>query len=254
MKMVIQKLAARFLFVVASIHVAESVEVTDLDGTDLLQHITASINYLWSTTINDDVWMCEEPCNGTWEPVDGSLKQVDASDTEVWGIDSRDTVYKSPIDGSANWTLVPGQMKHVSASGNGYIWAVGSGDVVHKCKKPCTGEWEVVDNEPQFRQVDGEYSYVYGVTSSGDVYSRPVDGSDNWRQIPTHGEKMKHVTASGRNVITGITEGGHIYRCMKPCVGEWEKMEGTARQCDASINEVYCINSAESILDPVIVN
>ena len=190
------RLAALFFFIVASIHVVESVEVPDPDGTDLLQHITASINYLWSTTINDEVWMCEEPCNGTWEPVDGSLKQVDASDTEVWGIDSGDTVYKAPIDGSANWTLVSGQMKHVSASGNGYIWAVGSGDIVHKCKKPCTGEWEVVNNEPQFQQVDGEYSYVYEVTSSGDVYSRPVDGSDSWRQIPTHGEKMKHITAS----------------------------------------------------------
>ena len=104
--------------------------VSELDDTDLLQHISASVNYLWSTTIEDEVWMCEEPCNGTWVLVDGSLKQVDASDTEVWGIDSTDMIYKAPIDGITNRTFVPGQMKHISASGNGYVWAIGSRDVV----------------------------------------------------------------------------------------------------------------------------
>ena len=238
------KLFTLVLFSILSLYVVKALEVSDLNETDLiLQHITASINYLWSTTINDEVWMCEEPCNATWEPVDGSLKQLDASDTEVWGIDSGDTVYKAPIDGSANFTLVPGEMKHISASGYGYIWAVGSGDLVHKCKKPCNGEWDTVEDGPQLRQLDGEYGLVYGVTRSGEVYSRPVDGSGSWRKIPgPNGEMMKYVTASGREVITGITEGGHIYRCIKPCVGEWEKVEGSAQQCDASVNDVYCIN------------
>lgn len=232
-------------------------EIPDLDEADLiLQHITASINYLWSTTINDQVWMCEEPCNATWQSVDGSLKQLDASDTQVWGIDSGNAVYKAPIDGSTNWTLVPGSMKHISASGNGYIWAVGSGSGVYKCKKPCEGEWEAVDGVPQLiKQMDGEYGLVYAVTTSGEVYSRPVDGSGSWWKIPGPQEEVVYVTASGREVITGITKGGHIYNCLKPCVGEWEKMEGSARQCDASINEAYCIDSATELgLYPAIPN
>lgn len=238
-----------------SVQAAKAVEASDADL--ILQHITASINYLWSTTITDEVWICEEPCNGTWEPVDGSLKQLDASDTEVWGIDSGDAVYKAPIDGSANWTTIPGSMEHISASGNGYIWAVGTGSVVHKCKKPCKGEWEAVDDGPQpIRQLDGEYDLVYAVTRNGEVYSRLVDGSGSWRKIPgPAGEEMVYVTASGRDIITGITAGGNIYRCMKPCVGEWEKMEGSARQCDANINEVYCISSTTELgLYPVILN
>ena len=96
------------VLLLTSVQAAKAVEVSDADL--ILQHITASINYLWSTTITDEVWICEEPCNGTWEPVDGSLKQLDASDTEVWGIDSGDAVYKAPIDGSANWTTVPGRL------------------------------------------------------------------------------------------------------------------------------------------------
>ena len=207
---------------------------------DSIQHVTASINYLWKTTVDNEVFMCAKPCNKTWHLMEGSLKQVDASDTEVWGIDSGDSVYKAPIDGSSNWTLVPGHMKHVSASGNGYIWAADSEESVYNCKKPCKGDWEIV-NGVNLTQVDAEYRYVYGVTKSGNVYSRPVDGSSSWRQIPGQ-QTMRHITASGGDEITGITESGDLWSCMKPCVGEWVKMEGTARQCDASIDELYCTN------------
>ena len=48
-----------------SVQAAKAVEASDTDL--VLQHITASINYLWNTTITNEVWMCEEPCNGTWQ-------------------------------------------------------------------------------------------------------------------------------------------------------------------------------------------
>ena len=117
--------------------------------------------------------------------------------------------------------------------------------------------WEAVDDGSQpIRQLDGEYGLVYAVTRNGEVYSRLVDGSGSWRKIPgPAGEEMVYVTASGRDIITGITAGGNIYRCMKPCVGEWEKMEGSARQCDADIIEVHYINSTTELgLYPVILN
>lgn len=54
--------------------------------------------------------------------VPGSLRQVDADDHEVWGVTSAYAIYKRPVDGSGSrWTLVPGGLKHVSASGNGYV-------------------------------------------------------------------------------------------------------------------------------------
>ena len=40
---------------------------------------------------------------------------------------------------------------------------------MHKCKKPCTGEWEAVPpvngGRQVIRQLDGEYGLVYAVTS-----------------------------------------------------------------------------------------
>ena len=70
--------------------------------------------------------------------------QVDANDDEVWGVASDYTIWKRPVDGSGSWQKVPGGLKHVSASGNGYIWGVSHDDNIYKCKKPCNGAWQQV--------------------------------------------------------------------------------------------------------------
>ncbi len=86
-----------------------------------LKHVTASTNYLWGVNSGEYIFMCSRPCTGNWVLVSGSLKQVDASDDEVWGVNANDRIFKRPVDGSGSqWTLIPGLLKHVSASGNRY--------------------------------------------------------------------------------------------------------------------------------------
>ena len=103
---------------------------------------------------------------------------------------------------------------------NGYIWGVNRADQIYKCKKPCTGQWKIVNG--RLSQIDGGYVFVYGVNSGGAVYSRPIDGSKAWTRIPARAVAMKHVTASGSDDIFGTSRNGDVYRCSKPCVGEWE--------------------------------
>ena len=47
---------------------------------------------------------------------------------------SDDNIYKRSADGSGSWQHIAGKLKHVSASGNGYIWGVSSTDQIYKCK------------------------------------------------------------------------------------------------------------------------
>ena len=94
------------------------------------------------------------------------------------------------------------------------------------------------------KQVDGGDAYVYGVSCIDDIYARPVDGSGSWRQIPG---KLKHITASGKSDLFGVNAQGDIFRCTKPCVGEWEKVEGTLSQCDGSFEAIYGVNSGGNI-------
>ena len=75
------------------------------------------------------------------------------------------------------------------------MWGVSERQEIFKCKKPCSGQWEIVDGlQGLLMQIDGGYTTVCGVTEYNGVWCRPVDGSDRWRFIP---KPMKYVTMSG---------------------------------------------------------
>lgn len=208
-----------------------------------LSHVTASTNYLWGVSSNDQIWRCPRPCTGNWVNVPGALKQIDASDDEVWGVNASDEIYKRPVDGSGDWTRVYGALKHVSASGNGYIWGVNRNDLIYRCKKPCNGEWIGVDG--RLKQIDGGEKYVYGVNSANGVFTRPVDASEPWRYIP--GKQLKYVTASSADSIYGVDASDFIYSCKKPCIGDYMLLDGRLAQLDGAFDSFAGVNYADQI-------
>ena len=176
-----------------------------------------------------------------------AIMQVDASDEEVWGVNKGHHIYKRAVDGSGRWKGIGGRLKHVSGSGNGYVWGVNSGDHIYRCKKPCNGQWKGIDG--RLKQIDGGYAYVYGVNSGGAVFSRPIDASKGWRHIPAP-TQMNHVSASGKDDIFAVSRQGDIYRCSKPCIGEWEKMSTNYNklgQCDASYDAIFAVTSGGTV-------
>ena len=216
-----------------------------INGGTRLKHISTSVNYIWGVTTDDRIFRCNRPCNGAWTQIPGRLAQVDVGDEEVWGVNSAHAIYKRPADGSgSSWTRIPGGLKHVSASGNGYIWGVNRNDQIFKCKKPCSGSWVGVSGA--LKQIDGGHDYVYGVNAQNHIYVRPVDGSGGWRHIPGG---LKHITASGRTEVFGVNAQNKVFRCKKPCVGEWELMEGSLKQCDATFDSLVGVNTDNYIFE-----
>ena len=174
--------------------------------------------------------------------------QVDADDHEVWGVSKQQQIFKRPVDGSGRWTHeLGGRKRHVTASGNGYIWGTNSGDAIYKCAKPCNGQWQRVPGA--LRQIDGGQERVYGVNSGGHVYTRNVDGSGKWRHIP--GKRMKQITASGVHEVFAVDTKNKLYRCRKPCLGGWEEMDGHFNQVDAANHGVYGITCKNDIMGTV---
>ena len=228
---------------IAAITLNSGYGFTTIPGRRLKQ-VTASTNYFWGVDTKDFIYMCKRPCNGNWRRIGGLLMQVDADDYEVWGVNKQNHIYKRPVDGSGNWKQIGGALNHVTASGNGYIWGVNKGGAIYRCAKPCNGAWKSVNG--RLRQIDGGLERVYGVTRNNDVFTRPVDGSDRWRQIP--GLKLKHITASGAHEVYGITPKKDLYRCMKPCLGEWVKVDGSFEQVDAAIHGVYGVTCANNVM------
>ena len=217
---------------------------TEINGS--LKDITGSPNYLWGVNSNDNIYRCAQPCTGIWVNVPGGLREIDANDYEVWGISSINEIFKRSVDGSGNWNKVSGHFYHVSASGNGYIWAVGTDNCPYRCNKPCSGSWSKIGNKCAIKQIDGGQNYVYAVNNTNHVFSRPVDGSGSWRYIPG---KMQHVTA-GSYEIFGVDAQNEVHRCKKPCIGEWEKItfdDGDMKRCDATINGIFGVTTGGTI-------
>ena len=131
-----------------------------------LKHVSASGNgYVWGVSGSDDIYKCKKPCNGAWIRVDGKLKQIDGGEKYVYGVNSANRVYARPVDGSGSWREIPGKrLKHVTASGADNIYGVDTDDHVYSCKKPCVGEYMLLDG--RLKQVDGAFDSFVGVTSS----------------------------------------------------------------------------------------
>ena len=223
-----------------------SQEWTHIPGK--LTHVSGSITYVWGANREKQIFMCKRPCTGSnWKHIPGAaLIQVDVDDTHVWGVNANHDVYYRPIDGSGEWQHACDlKLKHVSASGNGFMWGVDSKDSIFKCAKPqchLVGNWIKVDGH--LKQIDGGAREVYGVNLDNNIYARPVDGSGRWRHVPGI---FKHISASGTYDVYGVNPDDVIFRCRKPCLAQWEMLSGQFSQCDAGPNALFGVNSKDDI-------
>ena len=81
---------------------------------------------------NNDNWLIDAEL---------SLVHIEAGDEEVWAVYANLCIYKRPVDGSGEWSSVPGEMRYISASGNAHIWGIAPNDSLYVCVKPCSGDW-----------------------------------------------------------------------------------------------------------------
>ena len=98
-------------------------------------------------------------------PVDNelSLVHIEAGDEEVWGVNATNHIFKHPVSGNGSWSIVPGEMRYISASGNAHTWGIAPNNSLYVCAKPCTGDWQCVGGS--FKQIDGGNNSVNGVTT-----------------------------------------------------------------------------------------
>ena len=216
-------------------------------GSATITYITTSANHVWVVDSNGVPYVCENPCTGDWtQHSEGLRVQVDANNYEVWGITSNGNIHRRPVDGSGRWYIVVGNVKHVSASGYGYIWAISSNDYIFKCKIPCTSHEGFEPVSGRLRLLDGGPRRVYGVGADESIWTRPVDGSGSWQRISG---SLKHITV-GHDYLYGVNSNNYFYRCATPCLdGNWELLndDGHIVQSDASYNYLYMLTDAGAI-------
>ena len=100
-------------------------------------------------------------------PYQMSLTQIEAGDEEVWTVDATTHIFKRPVDGSGEWSIVPGEMRYISASENAHVWGIAPNDSLYVCEMPCSGDRQYVGGS--FKQIDGGNNAVIGVTTNNSV-------------------------------------------------------------------------------------
>ena len=104
-----------------------------------------------------------------------SLVHIEAGDEEVWAVNATNHIFKRPINGSGSWSIVPGEMRYISASGNAHIWGIAPNNSLYVCEKPCTGDWLYVGG--CFQQIDGGINSVVGVTTNYFILTMSLEGN-----------------------------------------------------------------------------
>ena len=107
-------------------------------------------------------------------PHEMSLTQIEADNEEVWAVDTNNKVFKRPVNGSGNWSSIPGEMRYISASGNAYVWGIAPNNHLYVCEKPCTGCWQNAGGS--FQQIDGGNNAVIFVTTNESILFMSLEG------------------------------------------------------------------------------
>ena len=206
-----------------------------------LRLVSTNSRYVWGLTEKNEVFSCEIPCKDWKEIGYYEMEQLDIDEENAWAVSSLGFVYKHPVDGSGDWDLVayitsdPGIIRHVSASGNGWLWAINENKDIYKCKKPCEGLWRQVPGK--LKQLDGGQSSVYGVADDRTIWQRPIDGTGEWREVD--GELDSITVSPTSDHIFGIAASGSVWHCTEPCYGSWTRMAGKLNQCDVTGNHLF---------------
>jgi hypothetical protein len=202
-----------------------------------LKNVSASGNgYVWGVNKNNSIYTCKKPCDGNWRWINGSLEQVSGDENNIWGVNKNNNIYKRPVNGSGNWKQVPGGLKNVSASGKGYVWGVNKNNTIYKCKKPCDGNW--IQTDGTLVQVSGDENNIWGLNNL--IWKRPIDGTGYWTNVSsgiTGG--LKNISASGKDYVVGVNNNNNIYKCKKPCNGNWIKTNGGLEQVSGDENNIW---------------
>ena len=156
----------------------------DCSGKCFSDASVSNNGYIWAISTENETYrlcsrigVCPSCGNNDQISIDAelSLVHIEAGDEEVWAVDANNRIFKRPVNGSGEWSSVPGEMRYISASGNAHIWGIAPNDSLYMCEKPCIGDWQYVGGS--FKQIDGGNNIVIGVTTSNTLIAMSLQGT-----------------------------------------------------------------------------
>lgn len=181
--------------------------------------------WVWGVNEKDAVFKCKKPCDGKWLDADGRIARISGGQDFVYGVNNKQAIFKMRIDGSGQWLDMDGRLDYITADHTEWLWGTHNGKV-YRCAKPCNegeGRWLRVPGYA--KQISAGQTEVYALNGDQNskhnsrVYARRADGTGNWRLV--RGGSLSWIDASSPKYVLGVNKEGAVFKCRKPCHGNW---------------------------------
>ena len=178
-------------------------------------------DYVWATGNKNELYKCKKPCyDNKWEKVEGKLISLSGDDKYLWGINENKQIVKKPINGEGKWEIINGNLNFIHSSGEKYVWGIDSKDNIYKCNKPCEGKWYRIPGG--LTQITSDDKHTWGINRGGEIFKQANNENGKWKRVNGN---MKIIDASNMESIYGLDKQNNLYKCKKPCNGNWSKIK-----------------------------
>lgn len=178
--------------------------------------------------------------NSVWSLMAGQLKHVSgSSDGQLWGVSKDNLVYR--WNGST-WQQMPGVLAQVSAGSSQNIWGLAADGHLYKWNG---STWALMPG--LLRQISAAADGTVVGTDTSDVIYRYTAATNSWAQMPGNG-RLRVVSAGSAAEIWGVDPLGYVHRFNG---AGWERKAGD-RMATISVGadgKVLAINADKTVLE-----
>ena len=179
--------------------------------------ITSGKDHLWALDGSGKPW--HRTLTSSWVKQEKSgvtFVDITSDAKSVWGLTGQldnYTVYKRSVTSTGNWVIETNNrdFKQMSASGEGWIWAVDKNNHAFKKEKRQWGWWGWEGQH--IKQVSCGKDYVFALRTSNMLYKKNINGSGAWNPL---NKNLKYVSGSSNTYLWGVDTSGKVVRAVKP--------------------------------------
>jgi hypothetical protein len=217
-----------------------------------LRSIAVNDNWVWATSVNNDVYVCKKPCDGStadayWRLVPGKLRQISANNNAVWGVAGDDRVYTmSTKTNKGNFKVTPAKLKNVSVGSTGWVWGSDGSKMPYVCQPQgaCWKKWNKMRGNQSVQMAVGQ-KYAWSLDAAGNISVKAINGTGAWSRVAVPAP-MAFITCGLSDNLFGLTQNdGSLYKLSNK---EWILVQNAPKLKTLAVNnEIYGIGKDNSI-------
>jgi hypothetical protein len=201
----------------------------NIPGT-LVKVTSSASGYAWGYNGTFEVFSCQLPCTGNWQPTDlskfsiGIVHDIVSDDTNVYilvtSTDGKVNMLTNTADNRGVWNMIPVPFAPSRLfSTHSYIWAQDPQNNKQKCPKPCTSSNWLAEPENRVTITSSSATSLYGKDPSGNGVKSDETLQSGWLPITgLLGTKLNAVVGDlDKSAIFTVDPTFKVSRCEGDC-------------------------------------